>query len=877
MWIEELDLRGFRGLEGRYRFVAGLTLVIGPNEAGKSSLHEGVMRALYGFSKKERRRGRQPSPLEAAAPWGGGEAVFGLNAQLHARGLDYRVEWDFREHRCTLRDATTGRDVSADVRGKGEDVYLGEYLLGIGLEHFRSSCCLEQRDLGFVENAGELGAALQQAVEANSSTGGADDAIALLNEYLRESVGVHVGHLHPSRDGALARAYSSAKNLADRQEATTVARSELAELAGDVDAAKETRREAEQRLLALEQAALRRHSSELAARVAQAGLYATDASAELKTTIASLPDEAIDLAKATRQRFDDARRSVQQFEREVAGRQEALTEMEQRQRLQQSRLDALAACAATDTTGEGEARDLLARLARRQDAVPDRLEVHRDPRLVQYRLRREELRTLSGPASQDRSRLSPAFRAAALVIAVCSLMAGTLVHPAAFAGLLLAAVVAMLGRRRDIDGAVTELGRTLEELGANSIDDLEAQALAEDREIAGAEARATERDARRKRDEMEREVIVTELGELLSKVQAPHTGDLEGRATAYLKACDRSRELTNCQAARATIDAELIQARQPQRDLDLARRQLDDATAAMRQSFTRVGVREPDPDEAKKELSELLARRAKEQAEAVSTGQARTGLAGVLQGSTLRDLHREDDSARANLKRHEEGHGYFDADDDEAALESARSIEQQASRHATELETVLREREEEVEQPAVLAEQLEEARARAGSLEQARDAVVIARAVLKEQAEEMHRAFAPHLNEALESDLPRLTGGRYRRATVGTDLSVLVEAPETGQLISAEQLSRGTRSQIYLIERLAITKALDPTTDGAPLILDDPFARFDDERRQYALEVIGKVASDRQVLIFSDDRRLAEELEKSGVEFELIELSGPDG
>ena len=54
--IERLEIGGFRGLSGPFAFTPGLNLVAGDNEAGKSTLHDALIRSLYGFAAPERRR-----------------------------------------------------------------------------------------------------------------------------------------------------------------------------------------------------------------------------------------------------------------------------------------------------------------------------------------------------------------------------------------------------------------------------------------------------------------------------------------------------------------------------------------------------------------------------------------------------------------------------------------------------------------------------------------------------------------------------------------------------------------------------------------------------------------------------------------------------
>jgi len=55
---------------------------------------------------------------------------------------------------------------------------------------------------------------------------------------------------------------------------------------------------------------------------------------------------------------------------------------------------------------------------------------------------------------------------------------------------------------------------------------------------------------------------------------------------------------------------------------------------------------------------------------------------------------------------------------------------------------------------------------------------------------------------------------------------------------------------MYVTARLALVEALDADS-AVPLILDDTFANFDDERRDRAFEVLETIAGERQVVYFS--------------------------
>jgi uncharacterized protein YhaN len=104
---------------------------------------------------------------------------------------------------------------------------------------------------------------------------------------------------------------------------------------------------------------------------------------------------------------------------------------------------------------------------------------------------------------------------------------------------------------------------------------------------------------------------------------------------------------------------------------------------------------------------------------------------------------------------------------------------------------------------------------------------------------------------------------------------VRVELLGDGSLKSAEDLSRATKDQLVLVERLEIARLQPPTRGSAPLLLDDPFAHYDRTRLRLGLEIVADIAQERQVVIFSEDRSLIDEARASCPACSMIELPNP--
>ena len=94
-------------------------------------------------------------------------------------------------------------------------------------------------------------------------------------------------------------------------------------------------------------------------------------------------------------------------------------------------------------------------------------------------------------------------------------------------------------------------------------------------------------------------------------------------------------------------------------------------------------------------------------------------------------------------------------------------------------------------------------------------------------------------------------------------------------MVDVERLSRGTRDQVALVQRLELARLLDPTGGGAPLLLDDCFAHTDSHRLPFALELLAEVAEHRQVVLFTGDANVVNAVRGADRSAELVELPDP--
>jgi DNA repair exonuclease SbcCD ATPase subunit len=157
-------------------------------------------------------------------------------------------------------------------------------------------------------------------------------------------------------------------------------------------------------------------------------------------------------------------------------------------------------------------------------------------------------------------------------------------------------------------------------------------------------------------------------------------------------------------------------------------------------------------------------------------------------------------------------------------------------------------------------------------LERFEAAVKLARTTIEERTKESHHKFARRLEDYAVRTLAQVTNQRYREIRVDpTTLAVRLRAPETGGIVDLDLLSAGTREQAFLVVRLAMARMFGEGLEPTPLLLDDPFAFWDDERIARGFPILHAAAAETQTIVFTTSRELAGAAEANGAK--RIDLS----
>ncbi len=148
-------------------------------------------------------------------------------------------------------------------------------------------------------------------------------------------------------------------------------------------------------------------------------------------------------------------------------------------------------------------------------------------------------------------------------------------------------------------------------------------------------------------------------------------------------------------------------------------------------------------------------------------------------------------------------------------------------------------------------------------------AIDLALDTMTELSSTIRDSFGLHLNKTASDMIAGITGGIYNSMSVDENLNVFMNTPT--KLVPVDQVSSGTMDQIYLALRLASARLIQSDHDKMPLIFDDSFVLYDDDRLRSALKWL-LYTYDGQIIIFTCHQREAQMLTANQIPYHFIEI-----
>lgn len=147
--------------------------------------------------------------------------------------------------------------------------------------------------------------------------------------------------------------------------------------------------------------------------------------------------------------------------------------------------------------------------------------------------------------------------------------------------------------------------------------------------------------------------------------------------------------------------------------------------------------------------------------------------------------------------------------------------------------------------------------------------IELAQETMKELSMSIRDSFGLYLNKTASELISGITGGLYTSMSIDENLGAFLNTRR--KLIPLEQVSSGTADQIYLALRLAAARFIQNGTDSMPLIFDDSFVLYDDDRLRQALRWLSE-AYKGQIIIFTCHRRELDILKEEEIKHHVVKI-----
>jgi uncharacterized protein YhaN len=873
---------------------SGMTVVYGPNEAGKSTWHAALFAGLCGMRRRKGSMQQEEREFaERHKPWDSDLwKVSSIVVLADGRRIELIHDLITRVD-CRATDMVLGRDCSSEIMHEGSPD--GSKWLGLDRRSFLATACVPQADLLAILEDPSI---LQQHLQRAASTSGTDSTAAAALECIRRFQSQQVGQDRSNSARPLRMAINQVDSASREVERATNEHKEYLAIAADSEARDQTAKTLQQQL-----ALVRAKRAQIDARAwddrlqrarsldahfpdgAPSDLMADDTLAqdvatalrawnerpevqafegetasELEVQLKALPNPpAGDVSPhpnvlAARDLFRDATRAL---ERHIAERPDEPAPSE------------------SGEASEQELRDLARELALSQPPLDPALQVRLDQaqKRVEALSKRQSGRTLLVTGGALATVGALVFLLGMLGVGLALFIAGGALVVWALARGTNDARVKALEELRVVENALGDQQHAARDV-ASRRDAARARAtslrlvadsavLLEHADEGAAAGRAKQEFERWKTREHQ---LTVESGQARSHLVV----ELSARGVTAGKNAPEALEAyeQDC-GSRAAVAAEA--ARRPDLQRRIADRHTAEAVAAdarrrrqqveeeLRALANRCGVLGGSDPELATGLQDWQQARLRDLGQQAAGRNEWAALESLLNGGTLAELDQEanrrrDASVRlVGLLEQQALDGLLLEDDVDAQQErlevAARDAEAALNQTLGQLATRARQ----LHSVAETEEALSAAKDELARIRQLDATLTQTTRFLKDAQDRIHRTIAPKLAASVYDWLPKITADRYQEVLVDPEtLDVSVRGKDRPWR-KAALLSHGTAEQIYMLLRVAMAEHLTKAGEVCPLVLDDVTVQCDSQRKVAVLSMLQRISERRQVILFSQE------------------------
>jgi uncharacterized protein YhaN len=911
MKLLELEVQAFGRLRNRkFIFHPRLNVIVGRNEAGKSTLQQAVLALLYGFYDGGRALPREHEAHERFRPWLANDYAGRLKYRLDD-GATLLVHRDFSkaEVNTQLLDGLTGEDLSTRYnRGRHGKIDFMEKQLGMSRAVFLASAFVQQGELrGYATREASLVTdAILSLLDSASPETSADRAVLRLEHTLRELASERSPH------ALLAQARARLDDLREKyawcQASHRTIQAELAkaetleleveELAAQVEAYE--RQSAEAQLGILRGRVQRWRESEARREQLQAEsseLQKLEAfPLNLKERFFQLRDEYLHLDRLQRMQAEERSSlelrlmgATQQgknlqmleplwqtgtFEDFFAKRQRWQTAYEELLKIEEEAHDAGEEVKKIGMSDEERAA--LKRLDLAQFEKLNAVEAQFNDAEVKVNQLRADNKS-NAKRNTERERVFN-FSAGVAVIGLVYALAQFLsaettaskVGDALLLGLSFGGLLLLLNLKNLWDNQDKELKQQLEEAETQLL-----EKKGDRREALNPYKVESVGELMQRHNVCLRVDAVLEKNQALKKEMSALEQDLLAWASPlgipYIapdtlpEAEKRLRESHQSHSATLSLRQQLGALETQEQ---ATREKLKDYTQQLESLLAAAEIREPAGEKAFQAFITACQKREYLDSLRAQQQQAETLSAEILENEPYEDLTARVAQLEAQLAALPPVSSAYAAplrEFSEAALAALRAKRESVLQEVNQKQQTLSALKERVatrlQDLPSLAEVEEDMALETAQIERyerVREALEIAREGITQAAQRLHRDFVPKLNEFVGRHLQTLTAGRYTGTLIDPEsFHVRVLGSEHAAPVELERLSFGTREQVYLLLRAAVVELFAQTGETIPLFCDDPFAHADAQRLAHGLEVFYLLSETQQIFYFTKDESVA--------------------
>ena len=174
-----------------------------------------------------------------------------------------------------------------------------------------------------------------------------------------------------------------------------------------------------------------------------------------------------------------------------------------------------------------------------------------------------------------------------------------------------------------------------------------------------------------------------------------------------------------------------------------------------------------------------------------------------------------------------------------------------------------------LEDLAQIEEQLVSTEEEYDGLMKKNNSMIVVKQALENAYEKMKNNVTPKFTNSLSENIAKISNHKYNRVAINDENGMMVELA-SGEYVPAERLSLGTIDQLYLSLRLSMNKEV--SAENMPVILDEAFAYYDEERLENILKYLADNYKDKQIIILTCTNREENIYDRLGYEYNKVRL-----